>query len=387
MQTLSIEGFSQKPSQRGSTRSVGGRSKAVAHTGIVRRSLGALIAAMTVGVIAGCAVGAPAASTISTPAPTSTPLASTSPSTAIATAAPTALSLLLEPNQGMNPIYALLTSARRTVELTMYELEDMHAEQLLADDAARGVNVRVILDQAYIGTANNAAYSYLLARGVHVRWASSLYDLTHQKTLTVDGAVSVIMSLNWTSRYYPDTRDVAVIDRAAADVAAVVATFNADFGGSHVTPGSAADLVWSPTTSQPDLLQLINGAHHVLLVENEEMDSATVTNKLIAAAHRGVDVEVCMTDSSSWSTAFRELTAAGVHVRVYSPSAALYIHAKVLVSDPGSSAQVAFAGSQNFSTASLRYNRELGIVMHSPALVSQLSAMVQQDCNGAAPWS
>ncbi len=342
---------------------------------------------MTMVVVAGCAVNPPAASPVSTPTASSTALTPTTPSTAVATAAPVALSLVLEPNQGMNAIYSLLTSARHTIDLTMYELEDTHAEQLLAADAARGVDVRVVLDRAYIGSANNAAYTYLLARGVHVRWASSLYDLTHQKTLTVDSAVSVIMSLNWTSRYYSDTRDVAVIDRTPADVAAVVATFNADFDGSRVTPGSGADLVWSPTTSQPDLLQLINGAHHLLLVENEEMDSTTITDALIAAARRGVDVEVCMTNSSSWSAAFHELTAAGVHVRVYSPSAALYIHAKVLVGDPGTSAQVAFAGSQNFSTASLRYNRELGILMHGSALVGQLSAMVQQDFNGAEPWS
>ena len=337
--------------------------------------------------MAGCAGSASATTPASTPTTSPTPLVPTTPPTAIAAAAPVALSLVLEPNQGMNPIYALLTSARHTVDLTMYELEDTYAEQLLAGDAGRGVDVRVILDHAYIGTANNAAYSFLLAHGVHVRWASSLYDLTHQKTLTVDGAVSVIMSLNWTSRYYSDTRDVAVIDRTAADIAAVVATFNADFDGARVTPGSGADLVWSPTTSQPDLLQLINGAHHLLLVENEEMGSTSITDALLAAAHRGVDVEVCMTNSSSWSSAFRELIAAGVHVRVYSPSAALYIHAKVLVGDPGTSAQVAFAGSQNFSTASLRYNRELGILMRSSALVSQLNTMVQQDFNGATPWS
>jgi cardiolipin synthase A/B len=386
MQIVSIERFSQMPLQPGADRSIDGRWKAVAHTRIVRRPLGALVIGLTVAVIAGCAVTAPATTAANTPATSSTPLVPTTEPTSIAAAAPVALSLLLEPDQGMNPIYALLTSAHRSVDLTMYELEDTHAEQLLAADAARGVDVRVILDHAYIGTANNAAYSYLLARGVHVRWASSLYDLTHQKTLTVDSAVSVIMSLNWTSRYYSDTRDVAVIDRTAADVAAVVATFNADFDGSRITPGSGADLVWSPTTSQPDLLQLINGAHHLLLVENEEMDSEIITDALIAAAHRGVEVEVCMTNSSSWSAAFAQLIAAGVHLRVYSPSAALYIHAKVLVSDPGTSVQVAFAGSQNFSTASLRYNRELGVLVRAPALVSELNTMVQQDFNGATPW-
>ena len=49
----------------------------------------------------------------------------------------------------MDAIYALLASARHSVDLTMYELEDTHAEQLLATDAARGVDVRVILNHAY----------------------------------------------------------------------------------------------------------------------------------------------------------------------------------------------------------------------------------------------
>jgi phosphatidylserine/phosphatidylglycerophosphate/cardiolipin synthase-like enzyme len=74
-------------------------------------------------------------------------------------------------------------------------------------------------------------------------------------------------------------------------------------------------------------------------------------------------------------------------VRVYSPDAALYIHAKVLVRDPGASDQEAFAGSQNFSTESLRYNRELGIMLRSSVLIGQLEAMVHGDFDGAAPWT
>ena len=287
----------------------------------------------------------------------------------------------------MSAIYALLASAHHFVDLTMYELEDTYAEQLLTTDAAHGVDVRVILDRAFIESENTAAYSYLLSHGVQVRWASSLYALTHQKTLTVDGTVSVVMTLNWTSRYYSDTRDVAVIDRAPADIAAIQSVFNADFGGARITPGAGADLVWSPTTSSTDLLELINGAKHHLLVENEEMDTATITDALVAAARRGVVVDICMTNSSSWSTAFRELTSAGVHIRVYAPSAALYIHAKILVSDAGTTAQVAFVGSQNFSTESLRYNRELGILLHASTVVSQLAAMIGQDFNSAANWT
>jgi phosphatidylserine/phosphatidylglycerophosphate/cardiolipin synthase-like enzyme len=48
---------------------------------------------------------------------------------------------------------------------------------------------------------------------------------------------------------------------------------------------------------------------------------------------------------------------------------------------------VAFVGSQNFSTESLRYNRELGILLRGATVVSQLAAMIDQDYAGAANWT
>jgi cardiolipin synthase len=351
---------------------------------------GAVLCLVALAAIAGCgaATGAIATSTPppATPSETASP-AATTPHPPAAIAPLPALSLLIEPAAGMSPIYALIASARHTVDLTMYELEDSQAEVALAADADRGVDVRVILNSAYTGSDNDAAFSYLQTHSVHVRWASSRYALTHQKTLVIDSSVSVVMTLNWTSRYYYDTRDVAVVDRTPADIAAIQATFNADYSGAAITPASGTDLVWSPTTSLASLLGVINGATRSLYVENEEMDNTNITNALISAARRGVDVEICMTNSSSWTAAFSELTGAGVHLRVYSPDAALYIHAKVLVRDPGASDQEAFAGSQNFSTESLLYNRELGVVIRSGPLIGQLEAMITGDYHGAAAWN
>ena len=65
-----------------------------------------------------------------------------------------------------------------------------------------------------------------------------------------------------------------------------------------------------------------------------------------------------MTADSEWDTAFSQLESDGVHVVLYPDTAsALYIHAKVIDVD----GTKAFIGSENFSTASLDYNRELGL--------------------------
>jgi cardiolipin synthase A/B len=245
----------------------------------------------------------------------------------------------------------------------------------------------VILDQHLERSANTGAYDYLTAHGVHVRWAPA-GTTYHQKTLTVDDATSVIMTLNLVVDDYPGTRDFAVIDTDRADVGAIVATFDADFTGYDITPPEGTDLVWSPTNAQASIISVINGASRTLAVEDEEMDDPAVTGALAAAAQRGVDVTITMTADPEWDQAFAELARAGAHIKVYADNgAALYIHAKAIVADAGRPGQQVLVGSQNFSVASLNYNRELGILTSDPAVVAAIAAALSGDYAGAALYS
>jgi len=298
-----------------------------------------------------------------------------------------ALSVLVEPKNGVSAIYKLITGAKSSVDLTMYELKDTTAENDLAADAKRGVDVRVILDSHLEKSRNTATYDFLSSHKVHVTWADA-GTTYHQKTLTVDGKTSVIMTLNMVSEDYAGTRDFAVIDTSHADVAAIVATFNADFAHKSITPPVGADLVWSPTNSQASILAVINAAKHTLSVENEEMDDSTITDALVADAKRGVDVKVIMTAESEWDSAFSQLESAGVHVRTYADSdKVLYIHAKAVVADAGQSDQQLFVGSENFSKASLGYNRELGLRTANKTVISVISATLAADYAGAKAYS
>jgi cardiolipin synthase len=321
---------------------------------------------------------APAPTAVATTATTATRAVAPSPTDAPTTgAAPVAAGdqLVILPDQGIQPIYSFLSSPARTLDMTMYELVDVRAEQILAADAARGVDVRVVLDRNLEGTANQDAFNYLGAHGVHVVWAPASYDSTHEKAVVVDDRTALIMTLNLTSRYYSDTRDFAVVDDDRGDVAAVETVFGADFVGQAVIPPAGGDLVWSPG-SAPALTDLIDGATTSLLVESEEMSSTLVVRALQRAAARGVHVTVVMTDQGRYDRELSELRSAGVDVRLRADSdATLYIHAKVVVADGNE----AFVGSENFSTASLDYNRELGLVTRNSAVVAALARTVSAD--------
>ena len=57
------------------------------------------------------------------------------------------------------------------------------------------------------------------------------------------------------------------------------------------------------------------------------------------------------------------------------------------IADAGyTGAQKVFCGSENYSTASLKENRELGLVMATSTLVSKYNAVLTSDYAGATDW-
>jgi phosphatidylserine/phosphatidylglycerophosphate/cardiolipin synthase-like enzyme len=296
--------------------------------------------------------------------------------------------LITAPDQGYQPIYDFINSATKSVDMTMYELTDTTAEQDLAADAARGVTVRVILDTNLEKSNNTTAFNYLNAHGVPTVWADTKYAATHQKTITVDGTDSAVMTGNLTSQFYATTRDFSVIDSNQVDVNAIEKTFNADYAHTAITPTDGDNLVWSPTDSQSQLLDIINSATKTLQVENEEMGLAAVTTALENAAKRGVAVQVIMTNTSNeYASEFDALKAAGVQVATYTGETPIYVHAKVIVADYGTAAARVFLGSENFSNASLNENRELGLILTDGAILTSTHTTLTNDYNNGTPWS
>ena len=290
-----------------------------------------------------------------------------------------ALSLVVEPDEGTKKVVAMIQTAKMSVDMTMYTLDDKTVEAALGVAERRGVAVRVILNGGYQGTEppskkSMATFARLEALGVPVRWSQPYFDLTHQKTLVADGAHALIMTGNLDRTYYKKDRDFEVVDDDAKDAAAIAAVFDTDWNGTKVPAADGTDLVWSPG-SEGELVALIGSAKRSLLVYNEEMDDAAIENVLEQAARRGVDVQVLMTMDTGWLSAFSALAAAGVHIRTFDPKAVLYIHAKMILAD----GRLAFLGSENFSDASLKANRELGILFSKSDIVAKLASVFRSD--------
>jgi hypothetical protein len=290
-------------------------------------------------------------------------------------------SLLILPDQGESSIYSFINSATKTIDMTMYELTDTTVTTDLVNREKAGVTVRVILDGAQMST-NQTAFNALQAGGVSVTWSSTAFTFTHQKTITVDGDESYISTGNLDSRFYSTSRDYGVFDTDQADVAAIEAVFSADFAKTSITPSDGDDLVWSPTDSQTRLLALINGAQHSLDIEQEEFSDTALVNAVVSAADRGVAVRVVVENPSSYTSELNEVTAAGGKVASYSSSTGFYVHAKAIIADYGTSTAKIFLGSENFSDTSLNDNRELGLIITDPAVLTGVESTFNADFAG-----
>ncbi|WP_377268026.1 phosphatidylserine/phosphatidylglycerophosphate/cardiolipin synthase family protein [Peterkaempfera sp. SMS 1(5)a] len=316
---------------------------------------------------------------------------------AIGTAAATALtpvaaraatggySLLVFPDQSHSSVYDFINSATSSIDVTMYELRDTTAVTDLVNRSKAGVAVRVVLDGAHT-SVNGSAYSTLKAAGVGVVYSSTAFVYTHQKTLTVDGARSLITTGNLDSTYYGNDRDYGVFDSDSADVGAIERVFAADYAKTSVTPTDGDTLVWSPTDSQSRLLGLINGAQHSLDVEELEFGDSALVNAIVAAEKRGVAVRVVGMDPSSYQSYFKQVKTAGGAVVTYSSSSGLYVHAKAVVADHGTSTAKVFAGSENFSDNSLNHNRELGLITTDTGVENGIESTFTADFAGGTPF-
>ena len=300
--------------------------------------------------------------------------ATTNPDGATVPSGPDTIQVLVEPTDNAQALLAAIQGAKSSVHMTMYLMNDKRFIAALIAQHKAGRDVKVLLNQTFPGGAgtNQPTFSELQMAGVAVAWAPSTFALTHEKCVVIDGAQAWIMTMNLQTTS-SSNREFLAVDTQAADVKEADAMFAADFANTPFTP--SGDLLVAPVNARDRLVALIKGAKTSVDLEGEELSDTTVVATLVAAKNAGATVRVVLADnapSASQSSAVIKLKAASIPVvKVASP----YIHAKAIVVDGAR----AYVGSENFTTGSLQYNRELGIITTNASSAGAVSAAIAQD--------
>ncbi len=272
--------------------------------------------------------------------------------------------------------------------MTMYLLSDASIIDALGALKDAGKDVKVVLNQTFPprGGDNGPAFLKLKQRGVDVVYAPSAYTFTHAKTVIIDGAKVLIMTMNLTQTSAGNNREYIATDADPADVADCESLFAADFAGTSVAVGG--NLVISPSGATPvdardRLRALIASATTSLDIEVQSLSDDGLTEAILLSHRAKISVRVVLSGSNELTPAQQEsiakLKAAGVPLRlVMTP----YIHAKTVVVD----GTTVFVGSQNFTPTALFQNREVGVVTDAPTEAKKVRDTIAKDfAAGASP--
>jgi cardiolipin synthase len=294
--------------------------------------------------------------------------------------APTAATtgIFIEPGDGRGPLLDEIAAARESIDLEVYIISDDIILQALEEAQARGVAVRVILEEHPFGGGGGqpAIFQRLEEAGIAVRWGNPAFRFSHIKMLVIDDEVAIILNQNITTSAFTSNREFGVITTEAEAVRTAAAIFEADWArGPEPDP---EPLVVSPSNARQKLLELVEGAETSLDVYAEVLRDPELLDALIAAEARGVQVRVIISPSNEFQAERAALAAAGVEIRLLN---ALYVHAKMILAD----GERAYLGSQNLSATSLDLNRELGIIVDDPVSLARLSRTFALDFGASTP--
>lgn len=319
-----------------------------------------------------------------------------------------------------------IADARQTIDFEYYifNADELGEKFILAlgDAAARGVEVRVIIDGLGSALDGVSIAERLFDLGVEVRiyhplpWLTGAYRWSrgrvtwllmffmlllninrrnHRKLCMIDGKQAFVGSQNITVEHLPVAeggsgwRDYAV-ELKGAGVHSLAQGFNQlwlrqkprfhrGFLARHLSNRglSARRLKNRFVVHSVELAQ-----NRVWLVAAYFAPTARFQRSLLHACRQGVDVRLLLPEQSDVmlfprlsSYYFHELLDAGARIFLYQPSV---LHAKALLID-----DFFILGSSNWNYRSTVHDLELDVVIREHGTVRELEQLVGRDCNDA----
>lgn len=284
--------------------------------------------------------------------------------------------LFVEPDDGRSYIIDAIDNAKESVDLEVYILSDSKIISALINAKNRGAVVRVILEESpYLGYgANKETKNKLAHYGVDVKWSNRVYKFTHSKFFVTDKVNGYILTLNLSKSAFTKNREFGVIIRDSISVGELEKIFQADWDRKPYKVAESP-LVVSPENARIKLENLIKGAEKEILVYAEVMNDADFEKLLVTKAQSGVSVCVILADPAAIDSnagAYERFLTSKIQVSICSTP---FTHAKAILVDDSA----AYIGSINFSTTSFDKNREVGIIVSSPEVISKLKTTFLYD--------
>ena len=290
-------------------------------------------------------------------------------------------SLIVLPDDSAKPILDVINASKKSLRIKMFSLSDTSILDALIRAHKRAVKIRVMLNPARRSgeVQNKGARSVLREAGIDVLDSNPAFDVTHEKSMTVDDTLAVVGSLNWDQENFEETRDYAVATSDVNEVNEIIECFEADWSRQPFESRPASNLIWCPG-GRKQLARFIDSATHSLFIQNERFQDAIIVEHIIRAKMRGVKVHIMTRPSHSLKPGklvegigdLRIMHDVGIGIHKIKH---LKLHAKMLLADKSR----AIIGSINMTPGSFDDRRELAIQVKSDDILKELTRVVHED--------
>ncbi|MBV8072228.1 MAG: phospholipase [Acidobacteriaceae bacterium] len=296
--------------------------------------------------------------------------------------------LVVMPDDSSRPILEAINHAANSLRIKMFTFTDPHLLHAVIAAHRRGVKLRIMLNPARRSgeEENEQARKMLTEAGVDVLDSNPAFDLTHEKSMVVDDETAFVMSLNWETKNFTQTRDYAVVTKHAREVGEIIEGFDADWDRKPFDPGEHSHLIWCVGNGRQRIGRFLDDAKHTLWVQNERYQDPVIIERLVRANRRGVKVHVLARPPHHLKKeklvegvgGLRILDDVGIKVHKLK---GLKLHAKLLFADGAR----AIIGSINLAPGSFDSRRELAIEVHDEEIMDRLHKIVRTDWKNSHP--
>jgi len=297
-------------------------------------------------------------------------------------------SLIVLPDETAKPILDAIDAARESLRIKMFEFSDPSVMKAVTGAHQRGVNVRIMLNPTRrSGEAENEETRKQLGdAGIEVIDSNPAFDLTHEKSMAVDGTTAFVKSLNWETKNFTETRDYAVVTCHRHEVNEIVECFEADWHRKDFSPYENSNLIWCSSNGRDRIARFIDIAKHTLFLQNERYQDAIIIERLVRAQGRGVKVHVMARPPHTLKKekliegvgGLRIMDDVGIKIHKLKH---LKLHAKMLLADGCR----AIVGSINLTPGSFDSRRELAIEVRDDEIVERLQKVAHHDWENSHP--
>jgi len=286
------------------------------------------------------------------------------------------ISLIVQPGDSFFPIVRAIDRAERSINLTIFRMDDPIIQRALLEARKRGVRIRVLISSNARGweeknrkVLKDAKKAGIATKEPESESKSARY---HYKTMTVDDREAFVFTFNPTRENLHYARDFGIEMHNPAVAAEINRLFDADWNDRPFKPDKDSPLLISPYNSRSKIEELLAGARESIRIADAKIEDPEITRLLVKKAKAGVSVLI-LGDEKRKIELPRELD--------FRAEPRYKMHAKCTIVDR----KLAVIGSMSLRTVSLDRRRELSIMVDDAEILRHLQAVFKSDWDKVAP--